>query len=169
MENKTFLPEISRKKFEKNVDAWDYFYAILELYFEEMDSRWDEVFSEMTDSAVMLYIFRNLDAEVRNWWFIQLIYNWYWGMVFDSPFIDFLKEIWVEKTVKLLKKVKPVYKKYKEKIDNTSRENCEDFSKLYEELKEFDVFDDEYYDIDELEIFLKFVKENINDFVTLVD
>jgi len=38
-ENETFLPKISRKKLEELTDAWDYLYAILDLYFDEMDDK----------------------------------------------------------------------------------------------------------------------------------
>lgn len=171
MEEKNFLPEISRKELEKQTDNWDYIYSILDLFYAEIDKRWDEVYSELYDDQVILIIYTNLDYQVCNWWFVQMIYNWYWYQVFETTFIELIEKIWMKKTANLLKEAKVFYEKYKEKFENVDRGNWDSFANLYKEMPEFDKFSSEYYEINEkdLEILVKYVKENINDFVTLVD
>lgn len=172
MEQKKILPEISRKELESQTDNWDYIYLILDLFYKEIWEKWEEYFwDNINDNQAILTIYDYLSWQVNNWWFIQLIYNWYWLLIFYSPFIEFIEKIWMKKTVKLLREVKVLYEKYEEKIENTDRNDLNDFSKLYSEMPEFDNFDTKFYEIEgkDFEILAKYVKENINDFVTLVD
>ena len=88
-ENETFLPKISRKKLEELTDAWDYLYAILDLYFDEMDDKWDDyVWERVNDDQAVLLIYRNLSDQVSKWWFVQMIFNWYWYSVFETVFMS---------------------------------------------------------------------------------
>ena len=163
-ENETFLPKISRKKLEELTDPWDYFYAILDLYFDEMDDKWDDyVWERVNDDQAVLLIYRNLSAQVSNWWFVQMIYNWYWYSVFETVFMDLLEQTWLKKTVEILKEAKSYYEKYKE--------NWDAFSNLYKECPEFEKIDDKFYKIWDSDdnILLKYVKENISNYVILTD
>ena len=171
-ENETFLPKISRKKLEELTDPWDYFYAILDLYFDEMDDKWDDyVWERVNDDQAVLLIYRNLSAQVSNWWFVQMIYNWYWYSVFETVFMDLLEQTWLKKTVEILKEAKSYYEKYKEKFENVDREDWDDFSNLYKECPEFEKIDDKFYKIWDSDdnILLKYVKENISNYVILTD
>ena len=167
-ENETFLPKISRKKLEELTDPWDYFYAILDLYFDEMDDKWDDyVWERVNDDQAVLLIYRNLSAQVSNWWFVQMIYNWYWYSVFETVFMDLIKQTWLEKTFE----AKKYYEKYKEKFENVDREDWDAFSNLYKECPEFEKIDDKFYKIWDSDdnILLKYVKENISNYVILTD
>ena len=171
-ENETFLPKISRKKLEELTDPWDYFYAILDLYFDEMDDKWDDyVWERVNDDQAVLLIYRNLSAQVSNWWFVQMIYNWYWYSVFETIFMDLIKQTWLEKTFEVLTEAKKYYEKYKEKFENVDREDWDAFSNLYKECPEFEKIDDKFYKIwdSDANILLKYVKENISNYVILTD
>ena len=170
-ESETFLPKISKKELEELTDTWDYLYAILDLYFDGMDDKGDGyVWERVNDDQAVLLIYRNLSAQIGNWGFVQMIYNWYWYSVFETVFIDLLERTWLKKTVEILKEAKKYYENYKEKFENVDRENWDAFSNLYKECPEFEALDNKFYEVeDEEEILLKYVKENISNYVTLTD
>ena len=145
-ESETFLPKISKKELEELTDTWDYLYAILDLYFDEMDDKGDDyVWERVNDDQAVLLIYRNLSAQIGNWGFVQMIYNWYWYSVFETVFIDLLEKTWLKKTVEILKEAKKYYEKYKEKFENVDRENWDAFSNLYKECPEFETLDNKFY------------------------
>ena len=85
--------------------------------------------------------------------------------------IDLLEQTWLKKTVEILKEAKSYYEKYKEKFENVDREDWDAFSNLYKECPEFEKIDDKFYKIWDSDdnILLKYVKENISNYVILTD
>ena len=66
-ESETFLPKISKKELEELTGTWDYLYAILDLYFDEMDDKGDDyVWERVNDDQAVLLIYRNLSAQIGN-------------------------------------------------------------------------------------------------------
>lgn len=173
MEN-NFLPKISLSELEKETDNWDYIFVILKPYWEEInknivDDQYEEAeknfFKTLNNYQFTLFVYNNLCGQVSNGWFIQLIANGYGASVFESPFIKTIWEIGLGKTFSLLEKIKPIYLQYKDEIFEV--DNLEDFSDLYEKFEEFENYDDEFYEMgdEELNIFVDFIKNNLEKFV----
>lgn len=74
----------------------------------------------------------------------------------------------MKKIVEIIKNAKPIYEKYKEEFDNANEDDVDDFGELYDEITEFDEIEDEFYAISEDEILVKFIKENLEKFVTII-
>ena len=76
MTHDTFLPKISQKNLTKLTDDWDFLFAILDLYYDEMEKNGEKsVFSRVNDYQAILLIFNDLYGQVTNGGFVQLIYN----------------------------------------------------------------------------------------------
>lgn len=168
---KEFLPKISKKDLEIK-DSWDFLYAILGVYFDWMEKEWEEfVFENLSDEQATLYIYRNLDAQVTNGGFVQMIYNGYENWVFNEVFIQKLNDFGLEKTAKIVEKAKKIFEKYREKFANVNREDWDAFANLYKECPEFEDCDSEYYEINdaEVDILAEYVRENISDFIEVTE
>ena len=171
MSNETFLPKISGKNLAKITDDWDFLFAILDLYYDEMEKNGEKsVFSRVNDHQAILLIFNDLYGQVTNGGFIQLIYNGYGFSVFESEFINLLEPIGIVKIQNILERAKIFYEKYREKFENVNRENWDDFSELYKKCPEFEKLDEEFYKVMDAEVSIlkNFVEKNLSDFVTIV-
>lgn len=171
MSNETFLPKISGKNLAKITDDWDFLFAILDLYYDEMEKNGEKsVFSRVNDHQAILLIFNDLYGQVTNGGFVQLIYNGYGFSVFESEFISLLEPIGIKKIQNILERAKVLYQKYREKFENVNRENWDDFAALYEECPEFEALDEEFYEVMDAEVSIlkNFVEKNLSDFVTIV-
>ena len=171
MSNETFLPKISGKNLAKITDDWDFLFAILDLYYDEMEKNGEKsVFSRVNDHQAILLIFNDLYGQVTNGGFIQLIYNGYGFSVFESEFINLLESIGIVKIQNILERAKIFYKKYREKFENVNRENWDDFAELYKKCPEFEKLDEEFYEVMDAEVSIlkNFVEKNLSDFVTIV-
>jgi hypothetical protein len=171
MGNETFLPKISGKNLAKITDDWDFLFAILDLYYDEMEKNGEKsVFSRVNDHQAILLIFNDLYGQVTNGGFIQLIYNGYDFSVFESEFINLLEPIGITKIRNILERAKIFYEKYREKFENINRENWDDFAELYKKCPEFEKLDEEFYEVMDAEVSIlkNFVEKNLSDFVTMV-
>lgn len=171
MGNETFLPKISGKNIAKITDDWDFLFAILDLYYDEMEKNGEKsVFSRVNDHQAILLIFNDLYGQVTNGGFIQLIYNGYGFSVFESEFINLLEPIGITKIQNILKRAKIFYETYREKFENVNRENWDDFAELYKKCPEFEKLDEEFYEVMDAEVSIlkNFVEKNLSDFVTIV-
>lgn len=171
MSNETFLPKISGKNLTKITDDWDFLFAILDLYYDEMEKNGEKsVFSRVNDHQAILLIFNDLYGQVTNGGFIQLIYNGYGFSVFESEFINLLESIGIVKIQNILERAKIFYKKYREKFENVNCENWDDFAELYKKCPEFEKLDEEFYEVMDAEVSIlkNFVEKNLSDFVTIV-
>lgn len=171
MGNETFLPKISGKNLAKITDDWDFLFAILDLYYDEMEKNGEKsVFSRINDHQAILLIFNDLYGQVTNGGFIQLIYNGYGFSVFESEFINLLESIGIAKIQNILERAKIFYEKYREKFENVNRENWDDFAELYKKCPEFEKLDEEFYEVMDAEVSIlkNFVEKNLSDFVTIV-
>ncbi len=171
MGNETFLPKISEKNLTKITDDWDFLFAILDLYYDEMEKNGEKsVFSRVNDHQAILLIFNDLYGQVTNGGFIQLIYNGYGFSVFESEFINLLESIGITKIRNILERAKIFYEKYREKFENINRENWDDFTELYKKCPEFEKLDEEFYKVMDAEVSIlkNFVEKNLSDFVTIV-
>ena len=171
MGNETFLPKISGKNLAKITDDWDFLFAILDLYYDEMEKNGEKsVFSRVNDHQAILLIFNDLYGQGTNGGFIQLIYNGYGFSVFESEFINLLEPIGITKIRNILERAKIFYEKYREKFENINRENWDDFAELYKKCPEFEKLDEEFYEVMDAEVSIlkNFVEKNLSDFVTMV-
>ena len=171
MSNETFLPKISGKNLANITDDWNFLFAILDLYYDEMEKNGEKsVFSRVNDHQAILLIFNDLYGQVTNGGFVQLIYNGYGFSVFESEFINLLEPIGITKIQNILERTKILYQKYHEKFENVNRENWDEFAALYEECPEFEALDEEFYEVMDAEVSIlkNFVEKNLSDFVTLV-
>lgn len=176
MEEKNFLPEISRDNLEKILkisDNQEFFYGIFD--YSDYSIKLDEP-NTLEWYSKSLVIYNYISWQVWNWWFSQMIYNWYWIWVFKDDFLENLEKIWLKKTVDLIKELKNLLKNNKEEFKKINYKDWKIFKDFYYGIEEkswydFDYFSDKFYEIEEseLEILVNFIKSNLDEFFTLVD
>jgi tetratricopeptide (TPR) repeat protein len=146
-------------------DPWDYLFEYIDKYEEIVNNHPDgKVTDYLNDSQITLLAYNFLYGQVSNGGFIQLIQNGYGGFIFNTPFAETIKTWGAEKTGKIVEKANIIYNKYKDELDKET--SMEEFSELYDEIKDFEPLEDEFYEImdNETKIIKKYVEENTNDF-----
>jgi hypothetical protein len=133
---------LSKQKAKEREDDWDYLYTFLGRYFGMVDKR-HEIMREFNDSQHTLLVYSYLDSQLCNGGFLQLIQNGYAKDIFDDPFSDEIKAWGAIETAKIVENAKKIYQKHKEKLEETT----ETISDLYEDKKEFEQLEKQYYSI----------------------
>lgn len=83
-----------------------------------------------------------LHQEVMEGGYIQLIYNGYGEFIFRNPFARAMRDWGLRDLYRHLNHVRKVYDKYHEQIEQEMDD--EQFMALYEQMPEFDDYDDEF-------------------------
>jgi hypothetical protein len=151
-------------------DAWDYLFEYIDKYEEIIHKYPDgKITDYLNDSQITLLAYNFLYGQVSNGGFIQLIQNGYGGLVFNTVFAETIKAWGAEKTCKIVDEANIIYNKYKNELEKET--SMEEFSELYEKIKDFEPLEEEFYGFmnDETEIIKKYVAENSNDFTITVD
>jgi hypothetical protein len=91
--------------------------------------------------------YRILRDEVMDGGFIQLIHNGYGGFIFLNPFAKMVKQWGIIELGRLISKVHPNFKKYREEIEKDCTD--EEFMSLFERFPVFDDFDDSFVEHEE--------------------
>ncbi|MGF7109427.1 DMP19 family protein [Treponema pedis] len=141
------LPKIKTKVIEKakmSDDMWELLFLFIDEYVKMINSD-ENIIREFNPSQHTLLAFNYLYGEVCNGGFIQLIQNGYGAYIFSSPFAETVKLWGAEKTASIVKRAKPIYDKYKERLE--TEVSMTDFSNLYSEITDFEPFEDEFYKI----------------------
>ena len=157
----------TRKMLESSLrdDPWDYLFEYIEQY-EELVSQHpvEKTIDYLDDSQLTLWAYNFLYGQVRNGGFIQLIQNGYGGFVFNTPFSEIIKTWGAEKTSEIVEKANIIYDKYKDELEQET--SIEEFSELYEKIKDFEPLEDVFYSVmdEETKIIKKYVEDHANDF-----
>ena len=101
-----------------------------------------ETTPRLSADQITLLGYNILRDEVMNGGYIQLIHNGYGGFIFMNPFARAMKEWGLVELARHIRKVIPLYKKYRDRIEI----DCDDdqFMALFEQMPEFDDFDDDF-------------------------
>ena len=91
---------------------------------------------------ITLLAWSYLHDEVMDGGYIQLIYNGYGAFIFKNPFAVAVREWGLGDLYTHIRHCKKFYDKYHEKIEQEMSD--EEFMALYEQMPEFDDFDDEF-------------------------
>lgn len=157
--------KINKAELDKAEDTWDYLFAILQKYYQLWDAEPDKVVENFNNEQHSLLAYATLDGQVRNGGFIQLIYNGYGDYVFESPFIETMKVWGALDTAELLEEVAELHRQAL--IGQQDDDTLQEFSNLYEDYPQFEEYDDSYYDIDESNIVMNYIKLNLDKFIIL--
>lgn len=164
--NKNILPEITREQIENSKeDTWDFLFLFLDYYLEKLytdDS--GNVMEQFNDDQHTLIAYNFLYNQITNGGFSQLIKNGYASYIFDNPFSEHIKLWGAYSTADIVEKARVIYHQNQEQLiqETTSEET----SKRYDEFKEFEHLDNEFYNImdSEAEIVRQYVEKNISKF-----
>ena len=159
------LPEFDSSLFE-SLRSWEFGWAILEP-INIASSRDDdkELSRRFSPGQKALYFFWYLDAQVTNGGFIQFYWNYYQDYI--PAIIAGLKLIGDTALLTLVEEAQNSYIRNKEKFD--FQRNGEDWQPLYDELKEFEEYDQLYYKTHNatMDLFEKYIRQNPSEFVKL--
>ena len=144
-------------------ETGEYWFVILEKYFELWDADPENVIENFTDAQHVLLAYNTLYGEVMNGGFVQLICNGYGDYIFESPVIETLKKWGASETAEILEDVRDLYRQ--DKIKCTEDDSLEYFLNLYEDNPEFEQFDNDFYAHDELEIVKNYIEKHLDKFI----
>lgn len=172
-ENETkskFLPHITAdqlKNAQLSTDILAYFDLLTQPLHEELYKR--KTFDFLDDLSEGQQLFLSYDYvqnQVLQGGFIQLIENGYIGLLPDMP--AWLTNAGAPAMAKVIDDVLKVYVLNKETFD--SAKTVEEFVKLYAELKEFEILDGEFNELNEvtIDLMIKYAEKHINEFATVV-
>ena len=164
------LPQVSKADLEnanKESDAWNFLFVFTDKYLEIAVGENQEIMRDFTSSQHTLLAYNYLYAEVCNGGFIQLIQNGYGGYIFDNPFSDHLREWGIEKIAEIVDKAKVIYEQHKEKLE--AQTNLEEFSKIYDEITDFESLEDKFYDVmdNETKLIKNYVENHLKEFAVI--
>ncbi|MGN7809446.1 DMP19 family protein [Flavobacterium sp. 22076] len=156
------------KKHELETEyEYDYLLNIAGKYENLMKITGKEWIKHFTDDQHGLYGYIVLYTQVQNGGFVQLIWNGYYGYIFETPLTEMITKWGAPNTAKLLEKIKTDCNKLAKEIGNNDKTDIESFSKLYKKHPEFEAFDKEFYDQDEYYEVKNYVEKNLSDFIIL--
>jgi tetratricopeptide (TPR) repeat protein len=152
-------------KYSLTDDTWDYLFEYIDKYEAILNKYPDgKMTDHLNDSQITLLAYNFLYGQVSNGGFIQLIQNGYGGLIFDTVFSEIIKEWGAENTGKIVEEAGIIYNKYKNELER--EKSMEEFSEIYEKIKDFEPLEDRFYSFmkDETKIIKKYVEENVNYF-----
>ena len=99
--------------------------------------------------------------------YVQLIYNGYGAFIFKNPFAVAMRNWGIRELYTHIRHGKKYYEKYHEAIEAV--ESDEDFMALYEQMPEFDEFDDEFVVNEERwsAMIAAYIDDHIENFATI--
>ena len=127
-----------------------------------------DTMARLNADQITLLAYSILRDEVMNGGYIQLIHNGYGGFIFMNPFARAVKEWGLVELARHVRKVIPLYKKYKDKIEADCTDD--EFMALYEKLPYFEDLDDDFVSHEEewSEDIAHYVDEHLTDFITII-
>ena len=164
-----FLPLIAQTKLDEVVASGD----VMELYdllaqplHEEMYRRQSfEFMNELSEGQQLLLSYDYIQTQVIQGGFIQLIQNGYVSLLLSLP--GWLEDIGANDMAKVIDDVLKVYVLNRERLD--AETSVEDFAKLYNEFKEFEILDAEFAALNDETIreILSYALEAIEDYAII--
>ncbi len=170
--NKSFQ-KLTRKEIEdkmtlarKEEDGWEFLYLFTEHYFNYISSceSQEQAFKEFNDEQHTLLAFNYLYGQVCNGGFLQLIQNGYGAYIFENPFSKQIRKWGAKNIANIIEKAKIIYDKNKKDLEKET--SLEEFSQMYNDYKDFDPLDDEFYKFmdSETNLIAEYVYKNVEQF-----
>ncbi len=161
-----FKPEITAAELKEKQQAGkehEYYELLVEPLHEELYRRKDFSFlDELTEGQQLLLSYDYIRMQVMQGGFIQLIQNGYVGLL--PPMPNWLFAINANDMAKLIDDVLKVYVLNHEMLEKET--TVEEFAALYEELKEFEILDERFAQLNEATMnkILAFATKHITEF-----
>lgn len=127
-----------------------------------------DTMAQLNSDQITLLAWDILHQEVMDGGYVQLIHNGYGAFIFRNPFAKAVKEWGIDDLCKHVRKAGKLYLKHHETIEQDYTD--EEFMALFEQLPEFDVFDDEFVETEErwtAEI-AHYVDDHISNFAEII-
>lgn len=127
-----------------------------------------EVMQRLTPDQITLLAWHYLHEEVMDGGYIQMIYNGYGAFIFKNPFAVAMKQWGLNDLYTQIRHAKKYYTRYHEQIEQEMTDEA--FMALYEQMPEFDEFDDEFVVNEEkwTSMIATYIDEHIDNFAHIV-
>lgn len=128
-----------------------------------------ETLALLNAEQITLLAWHHLYDEVMDGGYVQLIHNGYGAFIFRNPFAVAMRNWGLQTLYTHLRHVRKYYEKYHEAIEKDMSDD--DFMALYEQMPEFDEYDDDFI-VNEEEWMCRiaaYIDDHINDFATIED
>ncbi len=126
-----------------------------------------ETMPQLNSDQITLLAWSYLHTEVMDGGYVQLIYNGYGEFIFKNPFAVAVREWGLQDLYAHIRHARKYYEKYYEAIRKELSDD--DFMALYEQMPEFDQYDDEFIVNEEhwTEMIAAYIDDHINNFATI--
>lgn len=127
----------------------------------------NENMARLNADQITLLGWSYLHEEVSDGGYVQLIHNGYGAFIFKNPFARMMREWGIQDLYAHLQRCKKWYTKYHEQIEQDMSD--EEFMAIYEQMPEFDDFDDDFIVNEEkwTAQIAAYVDDHIADFATI--
>jgi len=126
-----------------------------------------ETMEQLNADQITLLAWNYLHQEVMDGGYVQLIYNGYGAFIFKNPFAVAVRNWGLRDLYTHIRHAKKYYEKYHERIEAVVSDD--DFMALYEQMPEFDEFDDEFVVNEEhwTEMIAAYIDDHIENLATI--
>ena len=126
-----------------------------------------ENMSQLNSDQITLLAFHYLHEEVMDGGFVQLIHNGLVAFIYMNPTDKAFREWGIQELFKIINKSHRLYAKYHEDIEKDCSD--EDFMAMFEQYAEFDDFDDEFVENEEMFVakVAHYIDEHIDNFAKI--
>ena len=126
-----------------------------------------ENMSQLNSDQITLLAFHYLHEEVMDGGFVQLIHNGLGAFIYMNPTDKAFREWGIQELFKIINKSHRLYAKYHEDIEKDCSD--EDFMAMFEQYAEFDDFDDEFVENEEMFVakVAHYIDEHIDNFAKI--
>jgi hypothetical protein len=164
-----FLPLVTNDVLQGKLSAGteELFEFLVEPIHEELYRRQDFTFiDQLSEGQQLLVSYDYVRLQVLQGGFIQLIQNGYIGIL--PPMPAWLQTIGAAEMAKLIDDVLKVYVLNRELLDKST--TVEEFARLYDELGEFAILDEQFSRLNEptIQLMIDNARKNLVDYVKLV-
>ena len=155
-----------RKAVEEGMDSF------VRVFIDAVDKAIDhsltlEAMQQLTSDQITLLAWSYLHQEVMDGGYIQLIYNGYGAFIFKNPFAVAIRGWGLDDLNRHIRHARKYYDMYHEKIEAVVSDD--DFMALYEQMPEFDEYDDEFIVNEEhwTALVAAYIDDHIENFATI--
>ena len=126
-----------------------------------------ENMSQLNSDQITLLAFHYLHEEVMDGGFVQLIHNGLGAFIYMNPTDKAFREWGIQELFKIINKSHRLYAKYHEDIEKDCSD--EDFMAMFEQYAEFDDFDNEFVENEEMFVakVAHYIDEHIDNFAKI--
>jgi hypothetical protein len=166
-----FLPQVSATILEEKKASGNdeelYEWLVEPLHVELYQRQNFDFLDDISAGQQLLLCYDYVRNQVMQGGFIQLIQNGYVSLLAYMP--EWLYMVGAPEMAKLIDDVLKVYVLNHDILD--AETTPEEFAKLYEEFKEFEILDDGFFSLNEntIKSILQYAMEHIGEFVTVQD